>query len=99
GRAGAAFGISSGSAGAGVSAGSARVGVAGGVGGRRGPVAGPGAALAGGEPVPDPGDPQEVLDLLGRLGPLREPVQRPVPVDVDQRRVLQRVVLPDVLDE
>src|SRR5207247_4268837 len=51
------------------------------------------------ELLPYPDLAQEVRHGLGRLCALAEPCEGPVLVDVDDRGLLERVVLPDDLDE
>ena len=51
------------------------------------------------ELVPDPDLVHQVPNLVRRLGPDTQPVQRAVLVDLDHARIVERVVFADVLDE
>src|SRR5690606_17554772 len=51
------------------------------------------------ELLPDPGDAQDLGHGLGRLGAVLQPVERALVVDEDGRGIVERVVLPQVLDE
>src|SRR5688572_9176554 len=51
------------------------------------------------EDVPRTGDLEQLLDAFGRLRAVLQPVQRPVVVDLDERRLYARFVGADDLDE
>src|SRR6266702_3449443 len=50
------------------------------------------------EALPVAGHLEQLADRVGRLCADRQPVLRPVRIDLDQRRICLRVVLPDLLD-